>query len=121
MLLSCFRERMPAHESESTQDSWFRLQLDPTKEEVFDILGKIYAEFFDMFGFDSFHMGGKNVKSACWKTSPDILAYMDSDPELSAKDDNGKSYSEKTREVTSFLKIFCLLMPCSCCALTRGL
>ena len=84
---------MPAHESESTQDSWFRLQLDPTKEEVFDILGKIYAEFFDMFGFDSFHMGGKNVKSACWKTSPDILAYMDSDPELSAKDDNGKSYS----------------------------
>ena len=28
---------------------------------------------------------------------------------------------EKTREVTSFLKIFCLLMPCSYCALTRGL
>ena len=67
------------------------MQLDPTKEEVFEILGKIYREFFDMFGFDSFHMGGRSVKSACWRTSPEILAYMDSDPELSNKDENGRS------------------------------
>ena len=72
------------------------LQLDPTKEEVFEILGKIYREFFDMFGFDSFHMGGRSVKSACWRTSPEILAYMDSDPELSNKDENGRSEGEKT-------------------------
>ena len=75
----------------SFQNGFFILQLDPTKEEVFEILGKIYAEFYGMFGFDSFHMGGKDVKSACWRTSPDILAYMDSDPELSSKDDDGMS------------------------------
>ena len=42
-----------------------------------------------MFEFDSFHMGGNNVKSECWKTSPDILAYMENDPKLRSKDDNG--------------------------------
>ena len=64
-------------------------QLNPTKEKVFEILGKIYQEFFNMFEFDSFHMGGNNVKSECWKTNPDILAYMDNDPKLRSKDDNG--------------------------------
>ena len=67
----------------------FLFQLNPTKEKVFEILGKIYAEFFSMFEFDSFHMGGNNVKSACWKTNPDILDYMDNDPKLRSKDDNG--------------------------------
>ena len=32
-------------------------QLNPSKEEIYDILETLYEEFLDMFNFDSFHMG----------------------------------------------------------------
>ena len=38
-------------------------QLNPTNPEVYDILEKMYSEFYEMFEYDTFHIGGDEVRT----------------------------------------------------------
>lgn len=52
-------------------------QLDPTKDNIYDILEDIYREMYDAFGKpDRFHMGGDEVHEECWKVSDDIQKWI---------------------------------------------
>lgn len=52
-------------------------QLNPTEPGIYDILEKIYQEWYEMFQFDSFHMGADEVNFGCWNSSHLITDYMD--------------------------------------------
>ena len=65
-------------------------QLDPTKEKVYDVLEMIYREFYDMFDFDSFHMGADEVHLGCWNSSSDIAEYMQNDIRLQDRSEQCK-------------------------------
>lgn len=52
-------------------------QLNPTRPELYDILGDIYAEMFELFRAPHmFHMGGDEVSVACWNSSAEIRDWM---------------------------------------------
>lgn len=51
-------------------------QLNPTKPMIYDILEKIYAEWYELFDYDTFHMGADEVKFGCWNKSDSIVEYM---------------------------------------------
>ncbi|XP_053683247.1 chitooligosaccharidolytic beta-N-acetylglucosaminidase [Sabethes cyaneus] len=52
-------------------------QLDPTKDQVYDVLEDIYREMNAMFSrSDLFHMGGDEVSIGCWNTSVEIQQWM---------------------------------------------
>lgn len=52
-------------------------QLDPSRDEVYDVLEDIYREMLEMFRYpDVFHMGGDEVSHACWNTSETIKQWM---------------------------------------------
>jgi hexosaminidase len=66
-LMLCFRE----------ENFQFRGQMNPSKEELYDVLEDIYRDFWDMFGTMSlFHMGGDEVNLKCWNTSKELKAWM---------------------------------------------
>ena len=72
----------------------FLAQLDPTKEKVYDLLEMIYREFYDMFDFDSFHMGADEVHLGCWNSSSQITEFMENDLRLKDRDEQGKEYKK---------------------------
>ena len=37
--------------------------MNPTNPEVYDILEKMYSEFYEMFEYDTFHIGGDEVRT----------------------------------------------------------
>ncbi|XP_055846291.1 chitooligosaccharidolytic beta-N-acetylglucosaminidase isoform X1 [Episyrphus balteatus] len=51
-------------------------QLDPTVDELYNVLEDIYREMFELFNPDVFHMGGDEVSTACWNTSEVIRNWM---------------------------------------------
>jgi len=52
-------------------------QLNPTVDQLYDVLQDIYQEMLDMFQHpDVFHMGGDEVSNACWNTSEQIQKWM---------------------------------------------
>lgn len=52
-------------------------QLDPTRNELYPILGDIYEETMKSFGEPYlFHMGGDEVLSSCWRNSSRIVEWM---------------------------------------------
>lgn len=52
-------------------------QLDPSKEEVYNVLEDIYREMLEAFDFpDMFHMGGDEVSVDCWNTSQSLQDWM---------------------------------------------
>jgi len=76
------------------QEPWYKWcveppcgQLDPTKEKVYDLLEMIYREFYDMFDFDSFHMGADEVHLGCWNSSSQITEFMENDLRLKDRDE----------------------------------
>ena len=72
----------------------FLLKLDPTKEKVYDLLEMIYREFYDMFDFDSFHMGADEVHLGCWNSSSQITEFMENDLRLKDRDEQGREYNK---------------------------
>jgi hexosaminidase len=64
--------------------------LDPTNEKVYDILEKIYGELYDLFQFDTFHMGADEVNFGCWNSSESIINHMAKDLTLKARDEPGQ-------------------------------
>nr|CAH7737714.1 unnamed protein product [Callosobruchus chinensis] len=51
-------------------------QLDPTKDEVYNVLEDIYGDMIEQFQPDIFHMGGDEVNFDCWKSTPNIVEWM---------------------------------------------
>ncbi|KAL5292578.1 Hexo1 family protein [Megaselia abdita] len=52
-------------------------QVDPSQDEVYDTLEKIYSELYEAFDApDWFHVGGDEVSVECWNTSSTLQAYM---------------------------------------------
>ncbi|EDW30345.1 GL17874 [Drosophila persimilis] len=51
-------------------------QLDPTAEGLYDVLEDIYAEMWELFSPDIFHMGGDEVSTSCWNSSLPIRQWM---------------------------------------------
>nr|AAQ97603.1 N-acetylglucosaminidase [Manduca sexta] len=52
-------------------------QLNPIKDELYDVLEDIYVEMAEAFhSTDMFHMGGDEVSDACWNSSEEIQQFM---------------------------------------------
>lgn len=52
-------------------------QLDPSKDEVYEVLEDIYRELFDVFSKpEIFHMGGDEVFFECWNSSASLRDWM---------------------------------------------
>ncbi|XP_014364864.2 chitooligosaccharidolytic beta-N-acetylglucosaminidase [Papilio machaon] len=52
-------------------------QLNPTKEELYEVLYDIYKEMAEVFKTtDMFHMGGDEVSERCWNSSAHIRSFM---------------------------------------------
>ena len=50
----------------------------------------IYREFYDMFDFDSFHMGADEVHLGCWNSSSSIAEFMENDIRMKDRDEQCK-------------------------------
>lgn len=52
-------------------------QLDPSKDEVYNVLEDIYREMVEHFKYpDLFHMGGDEVSVSCWNSSKSLQDWM---------------------------------------------
>lgn len=52
-------------------------QLDPSKDELYNVLEDIYREMLQSFDYpDLFHMGGDEVSVGCWNTSKPLQDWM---------------------------------------------
>ena len=51
-------------------------QLNPTNNNVYDVLGKIYKEYIELFSPDIFHAGGDEINFNCWNTTKEITDWM---------------------------------------------
>lgn len=52
-------------------------QLDPSKDEVYNVMEDIFREMQQIFEFpDLFHMGGDEVSVNCWNTSKSLQDWM---------------------------------------------
>ncbi|XP_065720541.2 chitooligosaccharidolytic beta-N-acetylglucosaminidase isoform X2 [Drosophila suzukii] len=51
-------------------------QLDPTVNEMYDVLEDIYSTMYEQFNPDVFHMGGDEVSTSCWNRSQTIQKWM---------------------------------------------
>lgn len=52
-------------------------QLNPTKDQLYDVLESVYEDMIDMFEQpDLFHMGGDEVKPSCWNVSSELQNWM---------------------------------------------
>jgi len=61
-------------------------QLNPVNEAVYEVLDKLYQDFFELFDTDMFHMGGDEVNLNCWNTTQEIRDHLEKE---------GKSGSEE--------------------------
>jgi hexosaminidase len=50
--------------------------LDPTKDEVYDVLEDIYGEMIEAFDPPAFHMGGDEIFFSCWNSSESLRQWM---------------------------------------------
>jgi len=51
-------------------------QLNPTNMKIYDVLGKIYKTYFDLFNPDIYHAGGDEININCWNTTAEITDWM---------------------------------------------
>ena len=64
--------------------------MNPFENGVYNVLQKIYEEFFLLFNIDSFHMGSEEVSFECWNSSRLITDQMETKSNMQQKDNNGK-------------------------------
>jgi hexosaminidase len=50
--------------------------IDPSKDEVYDVLEDIYGEMIENFNPSVFHMGGDEIFFSCWNTSESLRNFM---------------------------------------------
>jgi len=51
-------------------------QLNPINDRVYDVLSKIYKEYFALFKPDLFHAGGDEININCWNTTDEITDWL---------------------------------------------
>ncbi|KAL7732024.1 hypothetical protein ACLKA6_015787 [Drosophila palustris] len=51
-------------------------QLDPTVDDMYNVLQDIFSDMFKLHNPDVFHMGGDEVSVACWNSSETIRNWM---------------------------------------------
>lgn len=51
-------------------------QLNPINLKMYEVLGKIYKEYFQLFEPDIFHAGGDEINLNCWNTTTEITNWM---------------------------------------------
>ena len=81
------------------------LQLNPYEEEIYDILEKIYREWYDMFDFDTFHMGADEVSFKCWNSSARLKVQMRAEGLEPTEEGHGNMHLRLYRP-TAYLKYF---------------
>jgi hexosaminidase len=74
-------------------------QLDPTQDRLYEVLDGIYKDMFEMFDNPPlFHMGGDEVKVACWNSSTPLQDRMlDKGMQLNEEDFMDLWYEFQTR------------------------
>lgn len=51
-------------------------QFDPSKNELYEILEDVYREMMESFEPSAFHMGGDEIRFACWNSSESLRNWM---------------------------------------------
>lgn len=51
--------------------------MDPTNNKTFEVLESFVEELVNVFPDKYLHLGGDEVDFSCWKTNPDIKAFME--------------------------------------------
>ena len=73
-------------------------QLNPVNEAVYEVLDKLYQDFFELFDTDMFHMGGDEVNLNCWNTTKEIR------DELRQRGETGTKEEPRQEEALSRLR-----------------
>jgi hexosaminidase len=50
--------------------------MDPSKNTTYEFISQLFAEVTDVFPDSYFHIGGDEVDFECWKSNPDLTAFM---------------------------------------------
>ena len=83
-------------------------QLNPVNEAVYEVLDKLYQDFFELFDTDMFHMGGDEVNLNCWNTTKEIRDELRQRGETGTKEELlalWKSFQEKAAQKVDFLSL----------------
>jgi len=51
-------------------------QLNPANQRIYEVLGKIYKTYFDLFNPDIYHAGGDEISLNCWNSTKEVSDYM---------------------------------------------
>lgn len=51
-------------------------QLDPTVDDMYNVIEDIFSDMFELYNPDVFHMGGDEVSVNCWNSSATIRNWM---------------------------------------------
>jgi len=62
-------------------------QFNILNEKMYELLGQVYKEIFDMFDTDVFHMGGDEVNFNCWNTTEEFIDHMKENNKVGTKKD----------------------------------
>lgn len=52
------------------------LALDPTSEDTYTALGGVLSDIVEATGVSALHLGGDEVVYGCWRSDPNIVAFM---------------------------------------------
>lgn len=73
--------------------------LNPTLPETYVFLDKLYDEIKEVFPDQYVHIGGDEVIKTCWKSNPQITAWMHEHPEIATYNDLEQYFVQRLLEI----------------------